>query len=514
MKKSRNKKKLSFKIVEKSHKPIAEELRLNYNEAIENLRNIVNKNAFLDAEYQAHQLIDAEPKELMPRLLLLKNYINSRKFDLAKSIADDILNRFDKDHLPLLECSRLYLQTGDPVTAIELLNKAVTLKPESSICHYNLGYTYDLLGEHELAKNAFDEAIRFDSTNAAAHYGKALLVKDKVSPQYIETLERLLLVKFRQQKLIYLHFAAALSYGESNPDKHFYHLHAGNALIAKMNPWDIGAEKQRQANSRAFFNRQQIEALRDKGFTDYSPIFIASQPRSGTTLLEQIIGAHSATCPVGESNVFNNVIHELEMGSSDILPLKSTLSKGTEFANCLPLLNRTFRENQIIVASGELRIVDKSMSNIDHIAFILLTWPKAKIIHLRRHPLDMILSCYQKLFSGYSGRLSSLENLANSYILSEEHIAYWKTQFPNSIITVDYEELVANNEQVTRELLAFCGLPWEDACLQHHRYIGRSAIINASAMQVRQPLYQSSVGRWKKFAPYLKPAADILGIEI
>jgi sulfotransferase family protein len=143
---------------------------------------------------------------------------------------------------------------------------------------------------------------------------------------------------------------------------------------------------------------------------------------------------------------------------------------------------------------------------------ILLTYPKAKIIHLQHEPLEVILSCYQQFFQISSPHLATLENIAYYYKYTADHIAYWKSMFPGSIISVSYEELVSSQEATTRKLLDFCELQWEDACLEHQN--SNRAINTASSMQVRSAVYNSSVYRWKKYSEYLKPAAEILGLNI
>ena len=509
MKKRRSKKKQSRLVVLSTLQGMPARA-LPYAEAIAELESLVRGNQFDTARHVAEQLIKALPDDVVPRLLLLENYSNSRQLAEGDTLAAEILEVFARDPLAYQECSRFYLHVGEYDKAIAALEQAISLSPNNSFCFFRLGDSHSMMGEVALATEAFTRALRIDPMNGPAHYGRARLMKERVSDKYIVQLERL--IQKRQpnpNNLVSLHFAAALSYGANDPGKKFAHLHAGNTLYLQLFPWDREGTIRALTEERDFINPEQLAAVREEGVQDYQPIFIASQPRSGTTLTEQIFSAHSRTHAIGESLVFDHARRSVATQSNRYLAI-SSWKRGSAFAEYLPRLDKAFRRHPLVEAIPKgRRIIDKSMTNIANTGLILLTWPGARVIDLRRHPLDTTLSCYETLFAGPTGHLSSLENLALHYRLSIEQMDYWAELFPEQVLRVDYEALVANPEKVTREMLAFCELPFEPGCLEHHKNIDKS-VLNASNIQVRQPLYRGSVGRWQQYADYLQPAIEIL----
>lgn len=506
-----SKKKRKPRFIVLTERPFSPPKTVAYPLAMQNLQQLIQNGNFLDAQHQALQLIQALPSELDPNLLLLHVYLGCNKFKEAKQLVDNVLTHFPKHASAYRECSRYYLQLNDSDQAIELVERAIKLDSNSDGNYFLLGHIYGLNGDKELALSAYEQAITINPNNGAAHHARARLVRDKVSRKYLESLEsKLKIKKMHPHNRCCLHFAAAWSYGDADPERQFHHLKAGNELVQALNPWDYQAHEHALKSDRTFVNRAFIEAVAPKSNSSFSPIFITSLPRSGTTLLEQILGAHSRINPIGESNAFHTARNQVAFRNG-VAPELHKWKNAGNVAKYLPQLDTGFRSHPALIDCGELRPVDKSMSNITDCGLILLTYPDAKIIHLQRDPMDVVLSCHQLLFEGNSSHLSTLENIAHLYQNSERHMAYWKQLFPEKIITVSYEDLVTDQNTVVHKILDFCELPWEDACLQHHKSI--SLINTASYMQVRRPIHKDSVGRWRPYAKFLKPAADILGIE-
>jgi hypothetical protein len=151
------------------------------------------------------------------------------------------------------------------------------------------------------------------------------------------------------------------------------------------------------------------------------------------------------------------------------------------------------------------RVTDKMPNNFQYLGLIAALFPRARVIHCRREPMDVCFSCYSHDFQDWT---CDLDTLASYYREYERLMAHWREVLPFPFLEVAYEELVADGEAVSRRLVAFCGLTWDERCLAYHQ--NRRAVRTASLMQVRQPVYQSSVGRWRRYEAYLRPLREAL----
>ncbi|MCP4023091.1 MAG: sulfotransferase, partial [Desulfobacteraceae bacterium] len=244
------------------------------------------------------------------------------------------------------------------------------------------------------------------------------------------------------------------------------------------------------------------------GCSNKSPIFILGMPRSGTTLVEQILASHPQVFGAGELTDFSIVARqfsweELKKGSDEIVSGKADPFKkaGQDY------INRVQKH-----ADGEKFITDKMPHNFVSIGFIRLFLPNAKVIHCTRDPMDTCFSIFKHLFSGqkthkYAYNMKELGHYYNLYLDLMEH---WKITLPGYIYEIKYENLVSNQKEETRKLLEFGGLPWEEACLSFHKTKRRVA--TASAIQVRQPIYKDSIQLWKRYEVQLEDLQKVIGL--
>jgi hypothetical protein len=247
-------------------------------------------------------------------------------------------------------------------------------------------------------------------------------------------------------------------------------------------------------------------ASRGPGNDDPSPIFIIGQPRTGTTLVERIVTAHSAVHSAGELQQFGNCIRRLtrydrqERFSPELFTRAQELDPrvlGDEY------LLRTTR------LRGTLpRFVDKLPYNYLFLPHILAALPEAKVIHLVRDPRDACFSVFKQLFADAYPHSYDLEEMARHFVRYHRLMALWRTRFPGRFLDVHYEEVAANLEDNARRIMAYLELPWEQACVEFHRQA--TAVSTASAVQVREPAHTRSVGRWQRYQRQLAPALEIL----
>ncbi|MFO0834289.1 MAG: sulfotransferase [Phycisphaerales bacterium] len=239
-----------------------------------------------------------------------------------------------------------------------------------------------------------------------------------------------------------------------------------------------------------------------------APIFIVGMPRSGTSLVEQILASHPEVFAAGE------------LSDIEVIAVRACRRLGLEplpYPHYLPLLNhaqlveaaRPYVERIRATAPGAARHTDKMPHNFRHVGFIWQMFPNARIIHCRRDPIDTCLSCYSISFNASHAYSNSLEGLAFMYGEYRRLMQHWRTALPLNMLEVVYEDLVASPEEWSRKIVDFAGLPWNDRCLDFHKT--KRAVLTASVDQVRRPMYDSSIARWKKFETHLKPLIDAMG---
>ncbi len=240
------------------------------------------------------------------------------------------------------------------------------------------------------------------------------------------------------------------------------------------------------------------------GCPSREPIFVVGLPRSGTTLVERILSAHSQVQSAGELQNFGVALKRAAATPSNRVLDPQTIEQGThcDFA----AVGQRYVDSTRPLTGSTPHFVDKLPLNFFYIGFIHFALPNAKIVCLRRQPLDSCLSMYRQLFAvtfSYYNFTYDLADIGRYYSLFDRLLAHWRRVLPGKMLEVSYESLVAEQEPTTRALLEFCGLPWEARCLDFHSNV--APIATASSVQVRAPLYGTAVGRWRRYAAELEP---------
>jgi len=289
----------------------------------------------------------------------------------------------------------------------------------------------------------------------------------------------------------------------------FVHLQAGNQQIRTT--LDYSARKNTDFVDALtdVFDRKFFDQRSDFGLNSDSPVFILGMPRSGTTLVEQILCSHRRVHGAGELKR----VYELFVGLRDRLAKPAPIPFVARFAD-LKTINEVGSEYLAYVRSlnSEARfITDKMPFNYRALGFISLLFPRARIIHCRRDPLDVCLSCYFARFKDQLDFSFNLVEIGRYYRDYERLMTHWRSVVQNPMIEVQYEDLVADQEGQTRRMLDFCGLEWDERCLDFHET--NRPVLTASNWQIRQPIYKSSIGRWRNYAEFLPPLFASLGME-
>ena len=396
--------------------------------------------------------------------------------------------------------------------SIALITEAIRIKPNASAFHHNIAGIYRRLGAVGEAERQFREAIRLKPEYGEAYQGLAEVVKfDRNDPLLTQLLEQLGNSELDPQIRCYFHFAAGKIYDDIGEYADAFRQYQ-QANTAAGRKFDSAVYRQRIKDTIYTYSHDYVNRRGVVGNDSDIPVFVVGMPRSGTTLVEQILASHSRIFGAGELNELKDIARGVQDLSSGNLPFPNGIPQLSD-SSLRRLASTYLKRIQLLADDRETaRVVDKHPLNFQYLGLIFDMFPHAKIIHTRRDPLDTCLSCYFQNFTkgqDYSFELKSLAHFFNDYRRLMEH---WEQVYPGRILAVDYESLIGHQEDESRRMIEFCDLDWQDGCLQFHKT--ERVVKTASFMQVRQPIYESSVGRWRRYANQLREVASILGVNV
>jgi tetratricopeptide (TPR) repeat protein len=400
--------------------------------------------------------------------------------------------------------------------AREYYRKAVELKPGLAAAHCNLGTLLEELSDFEGAERCFREALRHDPRFAGAHAVLATLLGAKLPPAELADQQRLLAdPHLSGGKRSVLHFGVAHvldaqgAYREAAE-----HLQRANALEfaerrKRGQGYDPAAHAQFVAAMIATCTPAFFQRTRGFGLESERPIFIVGLPRSGSTLIEQILARHSLVFGAGELRLGRDDFEALFDGGDNGLAAMQGLGR----LDCQTAGGLARRHLQRL---GELnrpaqRVADKMPDNYLYLGLLATLFPRAKFIHCRRDLRDVAVSCWMTNFR-HIHWANDLEHIALRFQEYRRLTDHWREVLPVPVLEAAYEETVADLETVARRVVAWCGLEWEPACLAF--YEGKRPVRTASVTQVRQPIYTKSVARWKHYERALAPCFARLSAQL
>ena len=393
--------------------------------------------------------------------------------------------------------------------AMSHLRRVLELDPDRAEAHYNLGICYQHQGRFGEAVACHQKAIALKPELTRAHYN--LVINKSFTPGKEATtrLETLLEKPgLPATDRANLHFAwAKILDDQGSVDEAFSHYRTANELRCKEANFDTEVYVQFVSKVISVFTKDFFEQRQWAGSDSELPVFIIGMPRSGTTLVEQIIASHPQAFGAGELSYLTRMVGTLP----------ATLKASTPYPDCAALIDREtarrlaedYLDHLRSHSEAAERITDKMPNNLLRLGIIALMFSKVRIIHCRRDPLDTCLSCYFHNIPRVWDYSYDLTHLGIVYRQYERIMAHWRRASPLPMLEVAYEELVADQEGVSRRIIEFCGLEWDDRCLAFHEH--DRPIRTLSFWQARQPIYTSSVGRWRQYEKYLGPLKEELG---
>ncbi len=391
---------------------------------------------------------------------------------------------------------------GRSAESIESFHRVLALHGDHPAAHLGLGHALLSRGRLEEAHECYRRALALEPTLAGASLGLARSRRFGPGDEgEVGELESLLERQdLSREARADLHFALGKILDDlERYEGAFGHYAAGNRLAGEAVRFDRAQLERAVSGLIEVFSPAYFAERAGFGVESDSPVFVVGMPRSGTTLVEQIIARHPDAYGAGERSEIDELTRDLGRvtGSGPAYP-RSALSITGEHARALA---GRYLATTRGLAGGALRVVDKMPENFFHLGFIATLFPGARIIHCRRAPLDVCLSAYFQQFDRGHAWAYELANIAEFYRGYARLMAHWRTVLPIPIHEVDYERLVAEPATVGRALIEHCGLAWDERCLAPDE--DGPSVLSASNWQVRQPIYTGSVARWRHYEAYL-----------
>lgn len=386
--------------------------------------------------------------------------------------------------------------------------KTIALEPEHSPAYNNLANVFTEVGEFDNAKKNYNKAIELTPNFAIAYKNLSIIKQYQKGDEQIEAMENLLAAANAEEGYKkWLYFALAKAYEDTeNFDKSFSCLENGNRIRKQELAYDISVDTKLFEKIRAQFSQRSapVEKLVK---TDLRTIFVIGMPRSGTSLIEQILASHSEVIGAGELGFLNRLARPI-INKTQINNVKNN---ARERAKDIRELRKSYFEAVRGLGFDKKIFVDKMPLNFRWLGLMALAFPEAKFVHAVRDPIATCWSCYKHYFYKGNGFSYDMKDLLKYHKLYQELMEFWKELYPSRIFDLNYEQLTSNQEVETQNLLEYCDLKWEDNCLEFHKT--KRSVQTASAVQVREAMYTGSSESWKKFEVHLDVLAEGLRVN-
>jgi tetratricopeptide (TPR) repeat protein len=488
-------------------------------------------------------ILDHDPDHFSANYALGMLYHRAGRNDLALPLLSRAVTVYPEFFESTLNLGIIQHEAGMLTQALVNLKNAVSLRPDNSMAKLTLGSLLSEMGQLEGAAMELCGALELEPGNdeilmqlgvleqargslnrAAERYREAIAV----NPGNGEACYRLALLrdksgqsglirqmnetwhgdKLSDADRVLLGFSLGLALdGEERYDEAIEYFHAANRLQRKSLDYSHDRQQAFFDRHRRELNQAFLDRCRGHAKDDETAIFIVGLPRSGTSLVEQILASHPRIHGAGEVEYTRLFVEETEKLTGRPFPE----GIGSVDPAVFTRLGEAYISQLKAHDANAVRIIDKLPHNFLRIGLFAGVVPNARIILCERNPLDTCLSIYQHFFSPAHGYSTDLEALGRYYRLYRELIEYWQELLPGKIHRIAYEDLVSDPEYRIRQLLEYCGLPFADTCLSFHET--RRAVTSPSAAQVREPLHSDSVGRWRNYENHLHPLMQALDRE-
>ncbi|MBM13493.1 MAG: sulfotransferase [Halieaceae bacterium] len=529
--------------VDNANKVMAEAAILSPSQAkLDQATRLFVEGEFREAEKLAKELVRENPRDVNAALLLARLAIKARCFKDAQELLERIIELAPGFIAARHDLGTVLKETHKHEDAVDVLREAVGIDVNNALSHYYLGAALAMAAKPREAVDSYQRAVELDPMLPGGHIGLGHVLKTvgnqsagidaykraiELRPNYGETyysLANLKTFRFSKDEIASMesrlenenlptdcrvHFAFALAKAyedEKNFDESFEHYALANQMHRETIAYDpvqtqVGHERMRDVFDKNFFYRTPASS----GCAAEDPIFIVGLPRSGSTLLEQILASHSQVDGTSE-------LHDISLIAQGLSRSREGNSFPQSVANMAPEqlceLGEKYLSQTRQYRGAAPFFTDKMPNNFAYVGFIKAILPNAKIIDARRHPMDSCFGSFKQHFAKGQTFTYDLFELGEFYLEYDQLMLHWYDVLEGQILRVQYETVVNDLEDQVRRILDFCELPFEEACLNFHET--ERAVRTASSEQVRQPIYSSSVGTWRHFEQHLGALKEIL----
>ncbi len=466
-------------------------------------------------------------------LIINPNYITALN---NRAISFNMLNKFNN---AIKDCKKIilmdpeypsafnnlgwaYLLKGKIEEAILEYKKAIKLKPNYIDALNNLGGAYFNLGKKQKACECYMKALDIDKTSIESF--RSLVINKGISSDHEKSIFFYELYKKNEKEINdYNHKPIPLSINKNHSslcfalgylcdiegkyNEAFKYFERANNLFRLTYEYEIEFEERLFSQLKEAFNKNLYKNISEESHPTSAPIFIIGMPRSGTTLVEQILSSHSQVIGLGEIEFIKKLTSSAmnKVSSNNLKDIQNLSSEdrvelGNEY---LDDVSDFIDKNKV-----KTQFTDKQMLNFIYLGFIKMILPKAKVIHIKRNSMDNCFSIYSLRFNGHQPFAYNQVELAKYYKMYENMMDHWREIFPEYIYDIEYESLVSNLDDEVKRILDFCDLKFEEDCVNF--YQNKRSIVTSSSLQVREKVYSSSINRWKNYEKELKPLYDEL----
>ena len=402
----------------------------------------------------------------------------------------------DKAFEPLNNLGILYSKNNNYKDSISCYKKAISINKNFFQAHYNLGVSYSSIGMFDEAKLSYKKAITLNPNLYSAHRSLSQIIKYKNDYNNLKDLNKI----YKSQNITTpgkseIGFALGKAYEDTkNYDRSFYFYNIANVERRKNINFSYIGEKKNFDNLKFNFNKNIYKNNREVINPDKTPIFIVGMPRSGTTLVEQIISSHPKVFAGDELDFLPNLI-SVNFDNLNKINLNDYKK--------IDIISKEYIKKLKIISNNSERVTDKLPINFKLIGLIKYMFPNAKIIHCTRNSKDNCFSIFKNYFVNPKLNFAyNLEELCDFYNIYNDLMNYWKKTIPNFIIDIKYEELINNPDLKIKNLIDSCDLNWSDKCLDY--YENKRPIKTSSILQARKKMYTSSINSWRNYKKYLE----------
>ena len=457
---------------------------------------------------QAHKLT---PKNTEYLAHLAKHFAIKNNHIQAVKYADLATKGLSANALTLDTIGVAYSKIGLHQQAIPLFKQAVKLKPENVMFHYNLAISQTFVGDFGDARRSHEKVIKLAPDFCKSYAALSSLGGITKDNNNIERLTELYQrITDADDKLNIGHALAREYEALKEYDRAFEYLNSAKQSKLQVTNYEFTEDQQMFDSLQKAFTAPDFSL--NKGFNTTEALFVVGMPRSGTTLVERIISQHTDVTSAGELGYFGSLLKTMGKSTSSRLLDPETIAASIEID--FSELGKSYIEQTRCLTGKTKHFIDKMPFNVLYAGFIVQALPQAKIVCLDRNPLDTIVSNYRQLFSANSSSYNYAYNLVSTakfYAEFKKITQLWVKLFPNNFYLVNYEKLVNDPAVEAKKLIEFCGLDWQEDCLNIHN--NTAPVATASAVQVRQPINNKSVGNWQKYDTYLDEVKTILNLS-